>query len=137
MSKLAVIASMLCTMTALPQIFFREKQTEEAKPEATKERPKPPELAPGQTAKFDPFNRAWRVYTPKQPKYRVVFDTDEIVYLERRYHNAQLTEARNELLAMRPKTTPKNAKKYQTRARIARAEADACASAINERKARL
>lgn len=135
MSKFSALATMLCTMTALPSIYFREKQAEEAKEkaEAKADIPKPPELKPGQKAKFNPLDRRWRIYTPKQPKYRVVFDTDEVVYLERRFRNAQLTEARNELQAMKHP----GKKKYQVRAQVARAEADACAQTLNEIKAQL
>ena len=122
----------MCTLTALPDIYYRETQADEAKAKSAEAVPKPPELKPGQTAKFDPFNRQWRVYTPKQPKYRVVFDTDEIVYLERREHNARLTQSRNELLAIKVGPGHKKERKYHNRAQVDKAEADACARTIQE-----
>jgi len=117
---------MKSTLTALPAIYYRERLA------AGRDIPEPPKVGPGQTLKFNPLDRRWRIYTPKQPKYRVVFDTDELVYLERRFQNAQLEEARNELLLMK-----KGKAKYSVRAKVARAEADACARTINEIKAQL
>jgi len=128
---------MKSTLTALPAIYYRERLA------AGRDIPEPPKAGPGQTLKFNPLDRRWRIYTPKQPKYRVVFDTDELVYLERRFQNAQLEEARNDMRAIKlsarkpgPKTFAKVAG-FEARAKVARAEADACARTINEIKAQL
>lgn len=131
--KLSAMAAMMCTLTALPDIYYRETQAQEAQDKAQEARPKPPELKQGQVAKYNPLSRSWRIYEPKQPKYRVVQDTDEAVYLARREANARIEEARCKRVAqsMIGKSKP-NAAKFDNRAQVARAEADACARTLVE-----
>lgn len=102
-------------VSALPRIYYQEqRQLERAN------MPQKPEVPPGQTVRYDPFSRSWRFYTPKQPKYRVQMDTDELVYLTRRMENARLDEKRFTRVA-----------KF-SRARLAQAEAEACQKTIDQ-----